>query len=124
LPAFFPAPVDDPAADLAASYFAVNGDGQPLRPQPLLTPEGPALSWQIRPGAPPGTVERVQWSHDLQSWHESGESVDGTTRTIRIKADGTERTACVDTSGDTTARPLFLRVLVSGRPANNEEVLP
>ncbi len=124
-PAFFPAPVDDPAADLAASYFAINEDGQPLRPEPLLTPEGQALSWQIRPGAPPGTVERVQWSHDLQSWHESGESADGTTRTIRIKADGTWRTACVDTSSSiAAAHPLFLRVLVSGRPAGNEEVQP
>jgi hypothetical protein len=63
-------------------------------------------------------VARVQWSHDLTGWHESGATADGLTRVITIAADGARRIAAIETTG-TAPRPLplYLRLAVtSGEP--------
>jgi hypothetical protein len=120
LPAAFPPPTDDPPTDLLAAYFAANGQSTSALPEPLVLDSTPALRWNIRPGPPPGTLARVQWSTDLQHWQESGTEADGLTCTIAIEADGNERTARVTRSDGAAQPPLFLRVVVTA----HEEVLP
>jgi hypothetical protein len=84
------------------------------------SPEEPGLTWRENPTLPPGMVGRVQWSHDLTQWHESGDTVDGVTRSMAIYADDTERRAMVETSGPPPdpPPPLFLRLVVTpGEPS-------
>lgn len=90
-------------------YFAAGSYGiAPLA-------EGTGLTWQENPALPPGMVARVQWSHDLADWHESGDSADGVTRSVLIYADESERRAVVLTDGSPPdpPPPLFLRLAVT-----------
>ena len=108
-----PPPSGDPELELLESYFA-----------PTLTPQNaaqplhgePGLTWEENENLPPGLAARVQWSHDLQQWHESGDSDGGRTHTIIIEADGQRRTARVFTEGDPDdgrPPPLLLRVVIT-----------
>ena len=108
-----PPPSGDPELELLGSYFA-----------PTLTPQNaaqplhgePGLTWEENENLPPGLAARVQWSHDLQQWHESGDSDGGLTHTIIIEADGQRRTARVFTEGDPDdgrPPPLLLRVVIT-----------
>jgi hypothetical protein len=107
--AFVQPPETDETLDL---FFAPGSTGT------LPLPDAPGLTWRENPALPPGMVGRVQWSHDLAGWHESGGSADGVTRTIIIFADDTARRAEVTTAGPIDpSRPLFLRLAVTpGEP--------
>jgi hypothetical protein len=115
-PVAVPPPADDPAMELLEAYFAPS-----LRPQqsaaiPLPEATGIGLTWEENENLPPGMVARVQWSHDLRQWQESGDSADGLTRRILIEADGQRRTARILTDGSAAnggPPPLFLRVAVT-----------
>lgn len=114
-----PAPVYGPAQEpeggaeeFLAGYLAPQdfGGGQPLAGQP-------GLVWEEHLDVPAHAAARVQWSHDLKSWHESGASVDGVTRTVIISAEGPRRTAIVSSAGDWSG-PLYLRLAIeTGREA-------
>lgn len=111
-----PPPSDDPEMELLDAYFAPS-----LRPQqnaalPVLDASGIGLTWQENEMLPPGLVARVQWSHDLLQWHESGDAADGLTHSIIIEANGQRRTARVLTDGDPgdgRPPPLLLRVVIT-----------
>ena len=107
-----PPPSDDPGLELLESYFAPTQT--PLNAaQPLAG--SPGLTWEENENLPPGLVARVQWSHDLQQWHESGDTDRDLSHTIIIEADGPRRTARVLTEGDPGERPppLFLHIVIT-----------
>lgn len=108
-----PPPSGDPELELLESYFAASVDPRSAV-QPLA--DGTGATWEESGSLPSGLVARVQWSHDLEQWHESGDSAGGLTHTIVIEADGTHRTARVVTDGtpnDGRPPPLFLRVVIT-----------
>jgi hypothetical protein len=108
-----PPPSDDPTLELLESYFAPAPVPQSAA-QPLA--DGRGLTWEENAPLSPGLVARVQWSHDLEQWHERGDSAGGLTRTIIIEADGQRRIARVLDEGDPDdgrAPPLLLRVVVT-----------
>lgn len=93
------------ASELLADYFAPSASG-------LLTPlPDHQLRWIENNALPTGMVARVQWSANLASWHESGETADGVTAFVGIAADGPVRTARIQSE-----QPLplvFMRVIVT-----------
>jgi hypothetical protein len=115
-PVAVPPPADDPAMELLEAYFAPSLLPQQHAAQPLPEATGSGLTWEENQYLPPGMVARVQWSHDLRQWQESGDSADGLTRRILIEADGQRRTARILTDGSAAnggPPPLFLRVAVT-----------
>jgi hypothetical protein len=83
------------------------------------TVSSPRLTWTE---AGRGTV-RVQWSHDLLSWWESGDEVDGVTRTVTVTAAGPQRQATLSSSTN-EASPVFLRLVVTAVELSNDDTFP
>jgi len=114
--AALPAPSEDPDLELLQSYFAPSLASPQSPALPVADASGIGLTWEENDLLPPGLVARVQWSHDLQQWHESGASADGWTHHILIEADGPRRTARVRTTeapGTGPPPPLLLRVVIT-----------
>jgi hypothetical protein len=91
--------------DLLADYFAPAASVSPA--------PGYALTWEENAALPQGMVSRVQWSADLSAWHESGEAVDGITRSVTISANGTHRIAQVISDPPDPGGSLFLRIVIT-----------
>ena len=118
LPAFsLPPPSGEPEMELLEAYFAPTSTPLQNAAQPLAD----GLTWVENDLLPPGLVARVQWSHHLQQWQESGDTADGLTHTIVIEADGARRIARVSTTGIATRSPppnLFLRLALTAGAAS------
>ncbi len=101
-----PPPPPEETDDLFLDYFGA-GTNWNCPAQPV---EGPGITWteSENQGHP---VARVQWSTDLVSWHESGDTADGVTRMITIEAEGSRRTAWIDPA---PTRVYFRLVLTAG----------
>ncbi len=111
-----PPPSGDPEMELLETYFAPSVQPQQSAALPVVDEAGPGLSWEENEILPAGLVARVQWSHDLEHWHESGETADGYTHLVVIEAEGQRRTARVLTSRDIDdgrPPPLMLRVVIT-----------
>lgn len=103
-------------SELLADYFAPTV-GSPLTPLPDYK-----LQWTENTVLPAGMVARVQWSANLNAWHESGETADGVHVLISIAADGPIRTAQI--LNDQPLPTVFLRIVVTGggNPPSNTKL--
>ncbi|MDB6079524.1 MAG: hypothetical protein JWO82_3271 [Akkermansiaceae bacterium] len=100
-----PLPPADPTSELLADYFAPSYSG------PLTALPDHRLRWTENQAIPPGMVSRVQWSTDMLTWHESGETAGEITASISIAAEGATRTAQLQS--DSPLPTVFLRVAVT-----------
>ncbi|WP_035604535.1 delta-60 repeat domain-containing protein [Haloferula sp. BvORR071] len=106
-----PPPPPEETSDLYLAYFG-SGTNWLCPAQPLPPVEGPGIEWtesQVE-GRP---VARVQWSTDLQQWHESGDTADGITRMITIEAQGDLRIARITPAPQ---HVYFRLILTAGEP--------